>query len=114
MYPELRELAGGEEVLEPYRQLMKNVRTQLTNTQAYLEARLKGERVLPPHDLLVSNDQLWEPLYACYQSLKACGMEIIANGQLLDTLRRVRCLVCHWCALMCVRKVPVIPMLSRS
>ncbi len=112
--PELRELAGGEEVLEPYRQLMKNVRTQLTNTQAYLEARLKGERVLPPHDLLVSNDQLWEPLYACYQSLKACGMEIIANGQLLDTLRRVRCLVCHWCALMCVRKVPVIPMLSRS
>ncbi|WP_404273371.1 phosphoenolpyruvate carboxylase [Yersinia similis] len=89
--PELRELAGGEEVLEPYRQLMKNVRTQLTNTQTYLEARLKGERVLPPHDLLVSNDQLWEPLYACYQSLKACGMEIIANGQLLDTLRRVRC-----------------------
>ncbi|HGG1266811.1 TPA: phosphoenolpyruvate carboxylase [Yersinia enterocolitica] len=89
--PELRELAGGEEVLEPYRELMKRVRTQLTNTQAYLEARLKGERVLPPTDLLVSNDQLWDPLYACYQSLKACGMEIIANGQLLDTLRRVRC-----------------------
>jgi phosphoenolpyruvate carboxylase len=41
--------------------------------------------------LLVKNDQLWAPLYACYQSLQACNMGIIANGQLLDTLRRVRC-----------------------
>ncbi len=89
--PELREWVGGNEVLEPYRELMKRVRTQLTDTQTYLEGRLKGERVLPPTDVLVSNDQLWDPLYACYQSLKACGMEIIANGQLLDTLRRIRC-----------------------
>ncbi|MEY4476323.1 MAG: hypothetical protein RL248_2090 [Pseudomonadota bacterium] len=89
--PELREWVGGDEVLEPYRELMKRVRTQLTDTQTYLEGRLKGERVLPPTDVLVSNDQLWDPLYACYQSLKACGMEIIANGQLLDTLRRIRC-----------------------
>ncbi|MGL4486815.1 MAG: phosphoenolpyruvate carboxylase [Yersinia sp. (in: enterobacteria)] len=89
--PELREWVGGDEVLEPYRELMKRVRTQLTDTQTYLEGRLKGERVLPPTDVLVSNDQLWDPLYACYQSLKTCGMEIIANGQLLDTLRRIRC-----------------------
>ncbi|WP_411704556.1 phosphoenolpyruvate carboxylase [Edaphovirga cremea] len=89
--PELRERAGGETVLEPYREIMKGIRSQLVQTQAYLEGRLKGERLLRPHDLLVNNDQLWEPLYACYQSLQACGMGIIANGQLLDTLRRVRC-----------------------
>jgi phosphoenolpyruvate carboxylase len=89
--PELRERAGGETVLEPYREIMKGIRSQLAQTQAYLEGRLKGERLLRPHDLLVNNDQLWEPLYACYQSLQACGMGIIANGQLLDTLRRVRC-----------------------
>jgi len=89
--PELRELAGGESEPEAYRVIMKRLRAQLLSTQTYLEARLKGERLPRPHDLLVNNDQLWEPLYACYQSLQACGMGIIANGQLLDTLRRVRC-----------------------
>jgi phosphoenolpyruvate carboxylase len=89
--PELRELAGGEDVVEPYRTIMKDIRTQLLSTQAYLEARLKGESLPRPKDLLVNNDQLWAPLYACYQSLQACNMGIIANGQLLDTLRRVRC-----------------------
>ncbi|MFZ4834730.1 phosphoenolpyruvate carboxylase [Rouxiella sp. Mn2063] len=89
--PELRELAGGEEVVEPYRTLLKGLRSQLTSTQAYLDARLKGVKLVKPHDLIVHNDQLWAPLYACYQSLQACGMGIIANGQLLDTLRRVRC-----------------------
>ncbi|CAM3749370.1 phosphoenolpyruvate carboxylase [Rouxiella silvae] len=89
--PELRERAGGEDVVEPYRTIMKDVRAQLLSTQVYLEARLKGEKLPRPKDLLVNNDQLWEPLYACYQSLLACNMGIIANGQLLDTLRRVRC-----------------------
>lgn len=89
--PELRALAGGDDVQEPYRELMKKLRTQLTETQVYLAAKIKGERATRPDNLLVKNEQLWEPLYACYQSLKACGMGIIANGQLLDTLRRVHC-----------------------
>ncbi len=89
--PELRALAGGDDVQEPYRELMKKLRTQLTETQVYLAAKIKGERATRPDNLLVKNEQLWEPLYSCYQSLKACGMGIIANGQLLDTLRRVHC-----------------------
>lgn len=89
--PEVRELCGNPEALEPYREIMKNLRAQLLATQAYLERRLKGERPARPDNLLISNDQLWDPLYACYQSLQACGMGIIANGQLLDTLRRVKC-----------------------
>jgi phosphoenolpyruvate carboxylase len=89
--PEVRELCGNPEALEPYREIMKNLRGQLMSTQAYLERRLKGERLPRPANLLISNDQLWEPLYTCYQSLQACGMGIIANGQLLDTLRRVKC-----------------------
>ncbi len=60
-------------------------------TQSRLEARLKGEKLPKPAGLLTQNEQLWEPLYACYQSLQACGMGIIANGELLDTLRRVKC-----------------------
>ncbi|SFD37501.1 phosphoenolpyruvate carboxylase [Pragia fontium] len=89
--PELRAMAGGDEVLEPYRELMKKLRAQLISTHAYLGARLNGERVTCPEDILIDNSQLWEPLYACYQSLQACGMSIIANGQLLDTLRRIGC-----------------------
>ncbi|QWA11015.1 phosphoenolpyruvate carboxylase [Sodalis ligni] len=89
--PEMRALAGGDEVLEPYRVVMKRLRGQLVATQNWLTAQVKGEHLLPPDDLLESNDQLWQPLYTCYQSLKACGMNIIASGQLLDTLRRIKC-----------------------
>ncbi|MGG6110636.1 phosphoenolpyruvate carboxylase [Pantoea allii] len=88
---EVADLSGDPEALEPYRVILKRLRSQLMTTQAYLERRLKGERLPRPADLLVSNAQLWEPLYAIYQSLQQCGMSIIANGQLLDTLRRVKC-----------------------
>ena len=84
-------LVGEEGAAEPYRYLMKNLRSRLMATQAWLEARLKGEELPKPEGLLTQNEELWEPLYACYQSLQACGMGIIANGDLLDTLRRVKC-----------------------
>ncbi len=89
--PEMRALAGGDDVQEPYRTVMKRLRGQLVATQDWLTAQVKGEHQLPPDDLLENNDQLWQPLYTCYQSLKACGMNIIASGQLLDTLRRIKC-----------------------
>lgn len=89
--PELSALAGADASQEPYRYIMKGLRQQLTSTQTWLEARLKGQRLPKPEGLLTHNEQLWDPLYACYQSLQACGMGIIANGQLLDTLRRVKC-----------------------
>ncbi|WP_075183255.1 phosphoenolpyruvate carboxylase [Pantoea sp. 1.19] len=88
---EVRALCGDPDALEPYREIMKRLRSQLMSTQSYLERRLKGELLPRPSDLLITNDQLWDPLWACYQSLQACGMGIIANGQLLDTLRRVKC-----------------------
>ena len=42
-------------------------------TQARLEARLKGQRLPKPEGLLSQNEQLWEPLYACYKSLRPVG-----------------------------------------
>jgi phosphoenolpyruvate carboxylase len=45
--------------------------------------------------MLHSVEQLWQPLHACYQSLLECGMQIIADGALLDLLRRVRCFGVH-------------------
>ncbi|AFJ48878.1 phosphoenolpyruvate carboxylase [Shimwellia blattae] len=87
---ELRQRVGDEGEQEPYRYLMKQLRSQLMSTQAWLEARLKGQKLPKPKDLITHNAQLWDPLLACYNSLQACGMGIIANGELLDTLRRVK------------------------
>lgn len=42
--PELQALAGGDEVVEPYRQIAKNLRSQLFSTLEYLERRIKGEK----------------------------------------------------------------------
>lgn len=88
---EVKQLAGGDDVGEPYREIMKQLRTRLHNTIAYLEVKLEGGESLPPKDLLSDNQQLWQPLYSCYQSLIHCGMKIIADGALLDTLRRINC-----------------------
>ncbi|MWT09018.1 phosphoenolpyruvate carboxylase, partial [Escherichia coli] len=60
--PELRALAGEEGASEPYRFLMKKLRGQLMATQAWLEARLKGQRLPKPEGLLSQHEQLWEPL----------------------------------------------------
>lgn len=79
---------------EPYRAVMKEVRTLLQNTLQYTDDLLKGKE--PQSYQILSDDaQLWEPLYACYRSLHDCGMGIIADGKLRDTLRRVRCFGIH-------------------
>ncbi len=89
--PRLRELCGKPDAAEPYREVLKCLRSQLLITQTWIERQLKGEPLPPPAGLITSDDQLWQPLYTCYQSLQTCGMGIIANGLLLDTLRRVKC-----------------------
>lgn len=88
---ELRALVGEQGASEPYRWLLKRLRGQLTDTQNWLEAQLHNQQLPPPAGLITHNQQLWQPLYTCYQSLKACGMGIIADGELLDTLRRIKC-----------------------
>ena len=88
--PEFRAKYGDH--LEPYRVLMKSLRAKLTKTVAYYGDVLEGRPQAVGFDEILTNDeQLWEPLYDCYQSLHQCGMRIIANGGLLDCLRRIRC-----------------------
>jgi phosphoenolpyruvate carboxylase len=89
----LRELAG-EGQHEPYRAILKRIRDVLTETRDILEAKINGEQ-LAVKAPLKSVDQLWEPLHACYQSLHECGMDVIADGSLLDTLRRIKAFGIH-------------------
>ncbi|GLO62148.1 phosphoenolpyruvate carboxylase [Vibrio sp. MACH09] len=89
---ELRELAGDAH--EPYRAILKEIRTQLIDTLEVLDAKINGTEV-PNKAIITHIDQLWVPLYACYQSLHQCGMGVIADGSLLDTLRRVKAFGIH-------------------
>lgn len=77
---------------EPYRVVAKDLRAKLTKTLAYYGELLEGKPLtIEQSEILTDDNQLWEPLYDCYQSLHQCGMRIIANGDLLDCLRRIRC-----------------------
>ncbi|WP_333004826.1 phosphoenolpyruvate carboxylase [Vibrio coralliilyticus] len=89
----VRSLAGEDEH-EPYRAVLKQLRALLTETKEILDAKVNGQK-LAVKAPLQRVEQLWEPLYACYQSLHECGMGIIADGSLLDTLRRIKAFGVH-------------------
>ncbi|WP_165310099.1 phosphoenolpyruvate carboxylase [Vibrio ziniensis] len=90
---ELRQLAGENEH-EPYRAILKGIRSLLQETLEILDAKIHGQKLAvkaPLRDI----SQLWDPLYACYKSLHECGMGVIADGSLLDTLRRIKAFGVH-------------------
>lgn len=88
--PEFREKYGDH--IEPYRVVVKGLRSKLQNTLTYFGELIEDKPVtINKEDVLFNDEELWEPLFDCYQSLHACGMRIIANGGLLDCLRRIRC-----------------------
>jgi len=82
---ELRSEVG--DLAEPYRALLKQLRERLRATRAWAERAIHtGEE--PGTEVLQDNRELLEPLQLCYRSLQDCGMGVIADGDLLDTLRR--------------------------
>lgn len=86
----LNYLDATKEYAEPYRAVIKTLRSRLVKTHTYLTSLLNDEELLAPPDILLKNEQLWLPLYSCYNSLIECGMSTIAHGPLLDTLRRIK------------------------
>lgn len=82
---ELRAAVG--EHSEPYRALLKPLRERLRITRDWAEASL-SQPVPEPRELLRDQTDLYEPLLLCYRSLCSCGMQMIADGRLLDCLRR--------------------------
>lgn len=84
----LRERVGN--VREPYRALLKSVREQLQHTKQWLNTLLHNEPWHGPEPIRY-NAQLLEPLLLCYRSLVDCNMAEIAQGELLDTIRRLHC-----------------------
>lgn len=85
----VRRIAGGSR--EPYREILGQLRHRLLRTREWAEACVQNDPKAPAPDttdILLSNHELIEPLTLCYESLEECGLGVIANGLLLDTLRR--------------------------
>jgi phosphoenolpyruvate carboxylase len=103
--PALRAHVG--DAREPYRELLRQVRTRLTDTRAWIEGCLRnpGSRIRPStiaqgvpsivgggnpgSELVLEKARLAEPLQLCYTSLVETGNGLIAGGRLTDVLRRV-------------------------
>ncbi len=81
----VRERVGDS--AEPYRALLKQLRDRLRATRSWAHASLGGSQPASV-EVLTDNRDLIAPLELCYQSLHECGMGVIADGPLLDTLRR--------------------------
>ncbi|WP_264310018.1 phosphoenolpyruvate carboxylase [Pseudomonas putida] len=81
----LRERVGDS--AEPYRAVLKQLRERLRATRAWAQLALTSSQPASA-DVLVDNRDLIAPLELCYQSLHECGMGVIAEGPLLDCLRR--------------------------
>ncbi|MBC79669.1 MAG: phosphoenolpyruvate carboxylase [Gammaproteobacteria bacterium] len=74
----------GKGAHEPYRSILRGLRSKLNDTREW------AETTDPPHSGLITNrNDLFEPLHTCYRSLHECGMSIIAEGLLKQTLIRV-------------------------
>ncbi|MBC3304775.1 phosphoenolpyruvate carboxylase [Pseudomonas sp. SWRI18] len=73
--------------VEPYRAVLKQLRERLRATRQWAHSALSSSTPAPA-EVLQDNRELLEPLQLCYQSLHECGMGVIADGPLLDCLRR--------------------------
>ncbi len=80
---------------EPYRELLRQVRRRLVATRDWAEARLDrgsdDDDALAVAAIYFEDRQLLEPLLLIQQSLIECQMRDIADGSLIDIIRRVRC-----------------------
>lgn len=83
-----RILAVTGPVDEPYRAVLKQVRERLQATREWAGQAVRQDLPAPP-SVLQHLDELRGPLELCRESLLEQGMTLIANGPLLDTLRRV-------------------------
>ena len=92
-------LAASGDEREPYRGILRPLRARIARSLEHdtlllraddLNASPAGQAPEP-----LSNDTLLQPLELCYRSLVDSGLESIANGKLLDVLRKVRCFGVH-------------------
>ena len=83
--------ARAKHAHEPYRVILLTVQERLEITRRWIEAQLAGgdSDGEDPRGVFARAEDLAEPLRLCYRSLHATGNGIVADGRLLDVLRRI-------------------------
>jgi len=76
---------------EPYRVFLRPIRDKMKNTQRLIELHLNNRKVLDERYLVRSINEVIQPLNIVYNSLCDVKCESIANGSVLDLLRRAHC-----------------------
>ncbi|MCH2158712.1 MAG: phosphoenolpyruvate carboxylase [Oleiphilaceae bacterium] len=83
---------SGRNQSEPYRIVLSSLRKRLSNTRDWAAEVARGDVSNFSQDqLLLSTSELLEPLLICYRSLHEKGIARVADGALLDVIRRVQC-----------------------
>lgn len=92
-------LAASGDEREPYRGILRPLRAQIARSLEHDTLLLRGESASTPEAAnaseSLSNAALLEPLQLCYRSLLESGLHAIANGRLLDVLRKAHCFGVH-------------------
>ncbi len=87
--PSLMKQTEGKE--EPYRFVLKALRQEIIKTRDWAKDQLESGQSQRQDQGITELSQLLEPLMLCYNSLIKTGAEVIANGSLLDLIRKVHC-----------------------
>ncbi len=75
----------------PYRDILHSLRRRVQQTLDWTEERIAGKNTPMPASIITCREDLLEPLLLCYRSLKDVGLDFVANGPLIDTIRRIHC-----------------------
>ncbi len=90
---QVKTLAAGAS--EPYRAVVKTIKEKMQHTRDWAEARaakpdggIRASDEASQAQVFWQSTELFDLLHTLYVSLQECGMEAIAQGPLLDSVRR--------------------------
>ena len=87
--PKIKKIAGNS--FEPYRVYLRPIRDKIRLTYHLIEKHLNNNKSLNEKKLLTDKNEILKPLREVRESLNLNRGQHIANADLLDLIRRVRC-----------------------
>ena len=87
--PKIKKITGNS--FEPYRVYLRPIRDKIRLTYQLIEKHLNNHKSLDENKLLKDKNEILKPLREVRESLNLNRGQHIANADLLDLIRRVRC-----------------------
>lgn len=78
-----------EESKTPYREILRKLQQRLKDTLEWAENQLDGVASGEPEGLIRSSSDLLDPILLCHRSLIESGYDFVANGPVINTIRRI-------------------------